>query len=160
MISQLLNNTIVEEITIKNNEKNKKNDSNKANILFTILDSNYRNPHVFPPEESKHSYRKLDKKDKSSKMVKLHQIKSLEKISKYDGTISGLILNFHDENNDNQRTYFIEVNNFINMMKLVGKKSFNELDLLTVGNAKKILGNKKRTRWSWSLDEFFKSYNN
>ena len=102
----------------------------------------------------------LDKKDKSSKMVKLHQIKSLEKISKYDGTISGLILNFHDENNDNQRTYFIEVNNFINMMKLVGKKSFNELDLLTVGNAKKILGNKKRTRWSWSLDEFFKSYNN
>ena len=40
------------------------------------------------------------------------------------------------------------------------KKSFNELDLLTVGNAKKILGNKKRTRWSWSLDEFFKSYNN
>ena len=102
----------------------------------------------------------LDKKDESSKMVKLHQIKSLEKISKYDGTISGLILNFHDENNDNQRTYFIEVNNFINMMKLVGKKSFNELDLLTVGNAKKILGNKKRTRWSWSLDEFFKSYNN
>ena len=34
MISQLLNNTILEEITIKNNEKNKKNDSNKANIII------------------------------------------------------------------------------------------------------------------------------
>ena len=102
----------------------------------------------------------LDKEDKSSKMVKLHQIESLEKISKYDGTVSGLILNFHDENNDNQRTYFIEVNHFINMMKQINKKSFNEIDLLTVGGAKRIQGHKKRTRWTWNLDEFFDNYNN
>ena len=69
----------MEEITIKNNEKNKKNDSNKANILFTILDSNYRNPHVFPPEESKHSYRKLDKKDKS----KIDSLKSMLSVPIY-----------------------------------------------------------------------------
>ena len=100
-----------------------------------------------------------DKNDKN-KMVKLHQIESLEKISKYDGTISGLILNFRDEDNDNQRTYFIEINSFINMMKLIDKKSFNEIDLLTVGKAKKIQGKKKRTRWYWDLDELFESYNN
>jgi hypothetical protein len=101
----------------------------------------------------------LDKNDKTSKMVKLHQIESLEKISKYDGTISGLILNFRDEDNNNQRTYFIEINSFINMMKLIDKKSFNEIDLLTVGKAKKIQGNKKRTRWYWNLEEFFNTYN-
>lgn len=99
-------------------------------------------------------------KDDENKMVKLHQIESLKKISKYDGTISGLILNFRDEDNDNQRTYFIEINSFINMMKLIDKKSFNEIDLLTVGKAKKINGFKKRTRWHWNLEEFFESYNN
>lgn len=101
-----------------------------------------------------------DKKDKSSKMVKMHQVESLEKISKYDGTISGLMLNFRDENNENQRTYFIEINNFVNMMKLIDKKSFNEIDLLSIGNAKKIQGNKKITRWNWNIDEFFESYKN
>ena len=102
----------------------------------------------------------LDKEDKSSKMIKLHQIESLEKISKYGGTISGFMLNFHDENNDNQRTYFIDIRNFNEMVKQINKKSFNELDLLTIGKAIKIQGFKKRTRWGWNLDEFFKSYNN
>lgn len=102
----------------------------------------------------------LDKEDKSSKMIKLHQIESLEKISKYGGTISGFMLNFHDENNDNQRTYFIDIRNFNEMVKRINKKSFNELDLLTIGKAVKIQGNKKRTRWYWNLDDFFKSYNN
>ena len=102
----------------------------------------------------------LDKKDKSKKMVKLHQIESLEKISRYNGTISGLILNFHDDNNDNQRTYFIDINYFINMMKHIDKKSFNEIDLLTIGKAIKIQGFKKRTRWGWNLNEFFESSNN
>lgn len=100
-----------------------------------------------------------DKKEKG-KIVKLHQIESLEKISKYDGTMSGLMLNFRDENDDNQRMYFIEINNFVNMMRLINKKSFNEIDLLIIGKAKKISGFKKRTRWHWNLDEFFESYNN
>ena len=102
----------------------------------------------------------LDKKDKSSKMIKLHQIESLEKISNYNRTISGMILNFHDENNTNQRTYFIDIKNFNNMMKQINKKSFNELDLLTIGKAVKIQGEKKRTRYRWNLDEFFEIYNN
>ena len=101
----------------------------------------------------------LDKDDKSKKMVKLHQIESLEKISKYRNTVARLLLNFHDENNDNQRTYFIDIKNFVNMMKQINKKSFNELDLLTIGKAIKIRGEKKRTRYRWNLDEFFEGYN-
>lgn len=128
---------------------------------FFIWDSN---AHIFYAIECKSTkYKSMSvqsDKNEKGKMVKLHQIESLEKISKYDGTISGLILNFRDEDNDNQRTYFIEINSFINMMKLIDKKSFNEIDLLTVGKAKKIQGSKKRTRWSWNFSEFFESYNN
>ena len=43
------------------------------------------------------------------------------------------------------------------MVKQIDKKSFNELDLLTIGKAIKIQGEKKRTRWKWNLDDFFKS---
>lgn len=129
---------------------------------FFIWNSNARMFYAIECKSTKYKSMSVqsDKKDKSSKMVKLHQIESLEKISKYDGTLSGLILNFHDENNDNQRTYFIDINSFISMMKQIDKKSFNEIDLLTVGKAIKIQGNKKRTRWYWNLDEFFEIYNN
>lgn len=97
----------------------------------------------------------LNEDDKSSKMVKLHQIESLKKISKYKNTVAGLLLNFRDENNDNQRTYFIDIKNFIGMMNQINKKSFNELDLLTVGKAIKIQGEKKRTRYRWNLEGLF-----
>lgn len=129
---------------------------------FFIWDSNARIFYAIECKSTKYKSMsvQLNKEDKSSKMIKLHQIESLEKISKYGGTVSGLILNFHDENNDNQRTYFIGINNFVSMMKHIDKKSFNEIDLLSVGKAKRIQGNKKRTRWAWSLSEFFESYNN
>lgn len=129
---------------------------------FFIWNSNARMFYAIECKSTKYKSMsvQLDKKDRSSKMVKLHQIESLKNISNYEGTVSGLMLNFHDENNDNQRTYFIDVNNFTNMMKQINKKSFNELDLLTIGKAIKFQGNKKRTRWHWSLDEFFEIYNN
>lgn len=101
----------------------------------------------------------LDKDDKSSKMIKFHQLESLEKISKYNNTISGLMLNFRSEKNDNSRLYFIRIEDFMNMMKQINKVSCNEIDLLTIGNAIKIDSIKKRTRWRYDLDNFLKSQN-
>jgi hypothetical protein len=43
-------------------------------------------------------------------------------------------------------------------MNLIDKKSFNEIDLLTVGKAMKIQGNKKITRWNWNIEDFFETY--
>lgn len=99
----------------------------------------------------------LDENDKSKKMIKFHQIKSLREISEYDGAIAGFMLNFRNESNDIQRLYFISIKNFDNMMSQLNKVSFNELDLLTIGKAIKIQGEKKRTRWKWNLDDFLKS---
>jgi hypothetical protein len=129
---------------------------------FFVFDSN---AHLFYAIECKSTKYKsmsiqIDKNDKSSKMIKYHQIESLRTISKYDGAIAGFMLNFRSENNDIQRLYFISIENFDNMMQQLNKVSFNELDLLTVGKAISIKGEKKRTRWKWNLDDFFKSNSN
>lgn len=126
---------------------------------FFIWDSDV---HLFYAIECKSTKYKsmsvqLDKNDKSSKMIKFHQIESLKKISKYDGAIAGFILNFRTDEIGIQRTYFISVQAFLDMLEKINKKSFNELDLITVGNAIKIKGEKKRVHWKWDLDSFLQS---
>ena len=96
---------------------------------FFIWDSNM---HIFYAIECKSTKYKsmsvqLDKEDKSSKMIKLHQIESLTKISKYDGAVAGFCLNFRDEKNDTERLYFLDIIDFNKMMNDIGKASFNEI---------------------------------
>ena len=128
---------------------------------FFIWDSN---AHIFYAIECKSTKYKslsvqLDKEDKSSKMIKLHQIESLTKISEYDGTVAGFCLNFRDEKNDTERLYFMNIIDFNRMMKEIGKSSFNEMDIILYHGVK-ISGIKKRVHFNWNLDEFFESYNN
>lgn len=128
---------------------------------FFVWDSNR---HIFYAIECKSTKYKsmsvqLDKEDKSSKMIKLHQIESLTKISEYDGAIAGFFLNFRDEKNDTERLYFQNIIDFNKMMREIGKQSFNEMDII-LHNGVKISGAKKRVHFGWNLDEFFKSYNN
>lgn len=125
---------------------------------FFIWDSNM---HIFYAMECKSTKYKsmsvqLDKEDKSSKMIKLHQIESLTKISEYDGAIAGFCLNFRDEKNDTERLYFLNIIDFNKMMKDIGKASFNEIDVI-LNNGIKISGNKKRIHFNWNLNEFFES---
>lgn len=105
----------------------------------------------------------LDKEDKSSKMIKSHQIESLTKISNYDGATAGFFLNFRDEKNNTERLYFINIVDFNKMMKDIGKVSFNEIDIV-LHNGFKISGNKKRIHFNWDIDSFLESqsklYNN
>lgn len=98
-----------------------------------------------------------DKNDKSKKMIKYHQIKSLTEFSQYNRAVCGLFLNFRNENDDNQRTYFINIKDYNSMIKKINKKSFNEIDLIMFGNAVKISGYKKRVHWHWDIDLFLKS---
>lgn len=139
--------------------------NNSSNTKFTwdnecdffIWDSN---KHIFYAIECKSTkYKSMsvqsDKDDKSSKMIKLHQIESLTKISEYEGAIAGFFLNFRDEKNNTERTYFLNIIDFNKMMKNIEKKSFNEIDIL-LNNGIKISGRKKRVRFSWDVDEFLK----
>lgn len=142
--------------------------NNNSNTKFTwdnpcdffIYDSN---SHLFYALELKSTkYKSIsfqtDKNDDSSKMLKYHQIQSLTEMSKYDGIISGLILNFRDEKNDCQRTYFISIDNFNKMRESINKTSCNELDILT-NHGVKIYGEKKRVHFRWNMDEFFINMN-
>ena len=102
----------------------------------------------------------LDKGDKSSKMIKFHQIESLTKISKYDNTKAGFFINFRDETNDTERTYFINIVDFNNMMTNINKASFNEMDII-LNHGVKIDGKRKRIYFSWDINKFLESqYNN
>lgn len=132
---------------------------------FFIWDSNR---HIFYAIECKSTKYKsmsvqLDKEDKSSKMIKLHQIESLTKISEYNGAIAGFFFNFRDEKNDTERLYFQNIIDFNKMMREIGKQSFNEMDII-LHNGIKISGAKKRIHFNWDVDTFLKSqsksYNN
>ena len=92
-----------------------------------------------------------------NKMIHKHQIEGLLKCSTYPNVVAGFLFNFRLT--DNESTYFMEINQFQKMCKLINKKSFNIMDAVLYG-AKKIGGFKKRTRWYWNLDEFFEAYNN
>lgn len=104
------------------------------------------------------SFDDINGDDDQNKMIHKHQIIGLTEFSKYENVKAGFFFNFRDEENDCERCYFQRIEDFNDMVKKIDKKSFNELDLLTVGKAIKIQGEKKRTRYKWCLDEFFKSY--
>lgn len=103
------------------------------------------------------TFENINTDEEQNAMVHAHQIKGLLKCSDYPNVVAGFLFNFRLP--DNEITYFMEVNKFQKMCELINKKSFNIMDLVLHG-AKKIDGSKKRTRWYWSLNEFFKSYNN
>lgn len=96
-----------------------------------------------------------DKDDKSSKLIKWHQIDGLTKSSIYDGVVSGFILNFRQED-ESQLTYFIDIKNFNRMKESIEKKSFNIMDIILYG-AVRINGTKKRTRYVWDVEELFEN---
>ena len=84
------------------------------------------------------------------KFIKYHQLCSLREMSQYDGIRAGLILNFRDEETKTERTYFMPIGRFDNMVKAIGKKSFNEIDLIK-NFAIKLNGEKKRIHYKWDL---------
>lgn len=128
---------------------------------FFIWDSKHRFFYAVECKSTKYKSMsvQLSEDDNSNKMVKYHQIESLTKISNYDGAIAGLFLNFRDEKNSLERTYFMNIIDFNNMMKNINKTSFNEMDIL-LNHGVKINGKRKRIYFKWDLDEFFESRHN
>lgn len=123
---------------------------------FIVFDSKTRI--LFPMELKSTKFKSMsfeskDEKD-TSKMIKLHQIEGLLKYSKINYVIPCFILNFRDEKNKMQRAYFISIKQFVDMIRKLDKKSFNEIDIINSG-ATKICGEIKRTRYKWSLSDTF-----
>lgn len=84
----------------------------------------------------------------SLNMIRKNQIEGLSKAGKHN-LVAGLIFNYRNENND---TFFMNINNFINMINNIGKKSFNVKDLQNY-NAIRIDCHKKRTRYQYDINK-------
>ena len=81
-------------------------------------------------------------------MLRDNQIKGLLEAAKHN-LVAGLIVNFRNNNND---TFFVSINDFLNMISNINKKSFNIKDLENIG-ALKIENNKKRTRYTYNIQK-------
>lgn len=127
----------------------------------------YKNPMFVAIECKSTKYKSMSvqlcKDDNDSSMIKCHQLKSLRELSKHDGIVAGFLFNFRHfegEKNAFETTYFQRIEDFQNMMNEIGKKSFNELDLLASGRYIKVNGNLKRTRYSWDIGSLLNDISN
>lgn len=106
------------------------------------------------------SFENIHDDAKESKMIHAHQTKALLEFSKFDGVVAGFLFNFrHFEGEPNyvETTYFMEANDFQRMCDKIGKKSFNECDVILNGGVK-VRGDKKRVRYKWDVESLFESY--
>ena len=84
-------------------------------------------------------------------MIRQNQIDGLLEASKHN-LVAGLIINFRNEYND---TFFITIDEFIDMTSSLNKKSFNVKDLESIG-AIRIESTKKRTRHTYNIENLVK----
>ena len=84
-------------------------------------------------------------------MIRNNQIEGLQEASKHN-LVAGILVNFRNENND---TFFILIDEFIDMMNSINKKSFNIKDLESIG-AIHIESTKKRTRYTYNIEKLIK----
>lgn len=87
----------------------------------------------------------------SSFMIKKNQILGLHEASKHM-LCAGFILNFRNKNND---TFFISIDDFLDMTSELNKKSFN-IDDLKANNAIPIYSSKARTRYTYNIGKLIK----
>lgn len=95
-----------------------------------------------------------DKKEKA--VIHKYQIDSLLKFSKYRNVISGFLLDFRSSNT----TYFLQINEFINMISNLNKKSFNEKDMFKWCNPFEIKKRKMKVNYKYDVENFLNSITN
>ena len=96
------------------------------------------------------TFEDIDSKEKQNKMIHKHQITGLLERAKYKNVCCGFLFNFRDEDTGIEKTYFQDINSFMDMYKRIGKKSFNETDM-GIYKTKKVSGDKKISRYRWDI---------
>lgn len=90
------------------------------------------------------------KAEEGKKMIHWHQREGLKKFNEYRGIISGFVLNFRDDEEKKDATYFIHIEDFERMMSELNKKSFTLLDLMGY-NPIRIKSELKRVNFSYDV---------
>ena len=84
-------------------------------------------------------------------MIKENQKKGLIEAGRHC-LVAGLLINFRNANND---TFFICIDDYVDMTENIDKKSFNIKDLMENG-AVRVDCEKKRSRWKYNIEKFVK----
>ena len=106
------------------------------------------------------SFENIYSDKKESRMIHKHQTLGLLEFSKHNRVVSGFLFNFRLSEGTpeyDEHTYFMEVNDFQKMCDSIGKKSFNEKDIMLY-TAIPLAGIKKKVRFVWDIDTLFKEY--
>ena len=82
-------------------------------------------------------------------MVKKNQLEGLTVSSKFNGIISGLVLNFRKSNH----TYFLSIIDANIMLENIDRKSFNEKDVIA-NNGYLIEQRLKKVKYNYNLQRF------
>lgn len=86
-----------------------------------------------------------------SREIHWHQIEGLNKWNEYDGIVCGFIIEFRKI----EKTVFIDISDFNELMNTITKKSFNFDDLDNHKINYVVIGQEKvRTRYKYKVDEF------
>lgn len=88
------------------------------------------------------------KEDKG--VIHKYQTDSLLKFSRYKNVVSGFLLDFRLSNT----TYFLQINEFINMISNLNKKSFNEKDMFEWCNPFEIKKKKLKINYKYDVENF------
>lgn len=90
-----------------------------------------------------------NKKKKQTFQIRKCQIQGLEKWSKHKG-VFGFIINFRDEQN---KTYFINIRDFLDYTSSLDKKSINKDDILQM-NPLEIDSKLMRSNYAYNVEKF------
>lgn len=91
-----------------------------------------------------------EKTDKG--VIHKHQIDNLLKFSTYENIVSGFVLDYRLSD----RTYFCMIEEFVNMVNNLDKKSFNEKDLFEYCNPIEIEKKKLKVNYRYDICKFLK----
>ena len=81
-------------------------------------------------------------------MLRQNQIDGLIEASRHN-LVAGMLINFRNEKND---TFFLLIDEYLDMIDSLNKKSFNIKDLKQIG-ATRIENEKKRTRYRYNVEK-------
>ena len=117
----------------------------------------YKMPFLYAMElkHTKYSSMSIEQEDdpeENNKMIKRHQIKGLERASKFEGVKAGFVLTFYVEKKQEYATVFLSIQDFLDFEKSTTKKSINLIDAVT-HNAIVVSQEFLRTHYEYNVAE-------
>ena len=98
-------------------------------------------------------------KNKPRKMIDVYQIEKLRELTKFKGIVPGFVFNFRNEEESNEDTYFMRIEDFSEFVNNNEKKSINKSDIVVYGGIP-IESKKKRKNFTYNIDKMINDIEN